>query len=210
MEKYVKELIRHGESSAIEFKKTINGPEKIAKTITAFANSKGGYLLIGVDDHKKIIGIQPDEEKFVLEKAANFFCYPPVKLEIDEDNDDEGNTILVVYIPESSEKPHKIIDKEGEAKVYVRVNDQCLLAAPTVIKALTNEYPQPDKEVKLLSNNEKTLISYLRRRQKITLKDYAKLINVSKRRASRILQLMITNGQIYEHAFEKVSYFTLV
>jgi predicted HTH transcriptional regulator len=209
MEKYVKDLIRAGESNLVEFKKTINGPEKIAKPLSAFANSKGGYLFVGVDDNKQIVGIQPEEEIFVLEKAANFFCYPPVKIEFQEHITDDRKTVLEVYIPESSDKPHSIKDKEGVVKVYVRVNDQCLLAAPSVITALKNEYPAIEVDVVPLSNNEKTLISYLQKKQKITLKDFAKLINVSKRRASRILQVMISNGQIYEHSFEKASYFTL-
>lgn len=209
MEKYVKDLIRTGESNLVEFKKTINGPEKIAKPLTAFANSKGGYLFIGIDDNKQIIGVQPEEEIFVLERAANFFCYPPVTIEILEHLTDDQKTVLEVYIPESSDKPHSIKDREGVSKVYVRVNDQCLLAAPSVITALKNEYPTTETEELILSNNEKTLITYLQKKQKITLKDFAKLINVSKRRASRILQTMITSGQIYEHSFEKVSYFTL-
>jgi predicted HTH transcriptional regulator len=209
MEKYVKDLIRTGESNIVEFKKTINGPEKIAKPLTAFANSKGGYLFIGVDDNKQIIGVQAEEELFVLDKAANFFCYPPVNIEIQEHVTDDFKTVLEVYIPESSEKPHAIKDKEGVLKVYVRVNDQCLLAAPSVISALKKEYPVTEQTPAALSNNEKMLIAYLQKKQKITLKDFAKLINVSKRRASRILQSMIINGQIFEHSFEKVSFYTL-
>lgn len=51
----LKEMILSGESTTVEFKRKFTSPEKIAKELTSFANTKGGYLLIGVDDDKKIV-----------------------------------------------------------------------------------------------------------------------------------------------------------
>ena len=48
----LKEMILSGESTTVEFKRKFTSPEKIAKELTSFANTKGGYLLIGVDDDK--------------------------------------------------------------------------------------------------------------------------------------------------------------
>ena len=56
----LKELIAEGESTTLEFKRKFTSPEKIAKEIAAFANTKGGYLLIGVDDDKRIYGVKSD------------------------------------------------------------------------------------------------------------------------------------------------------
>jgi predicted HTH transcriptional regulator len=44
-------LIAEGEGDTLDFKKTISSASKIAKTIAAFANHKGGRLLIGVNDN---------------------------------------------------------------------------------------------------------------------------------------------------------------
>jgi Predicted transcriptional regulator containing an HTH domain and an uncharacterized domain shared with the mammalian protein Schlafen len=49
------ELIEEGENIQCEFKRKFSTPEKIAREMIAFANTKGGYLLFGVDDDKKFL-----------------------------------------------------------------------------------------------------------------------------------------------------------
>ena len=44
------ELIGRGEDSRTQFKQTITNPESLAGDIVAFSNSKGGRILIGVND----------------------------------------------------------------------------------------------------------------------------------------------------------------
>lgn len=67
----IEELIEQGESEDLEFKSSLRWDIKeqklnksledvIVKTISAFANSEGGVLLIGVDDDGEIIGLEPD------------------------------------------------------------------------------------------------------------------------------------------------------
>lgn len=67
----VHEMILDGESEAVEFKSTLrfdlHKNEKnakleyaIIKTIAAFMNTRGGTLLIGVDDNRNIIGLEAD------------------------------------------------------------------------------------------------------------------------------------------------------
>jgi DNA-binding response OmpR family regulator len=68
------ELIKEGETERVEFKSTLrwnifsNKIDKsiehsALKTITAFLNSEGGILIIGVDDCQNIIGLQYDKFK---------------------------------------------------------------------------------------------------------------------------------------------------
>ena len=52
------ELIEEGENSHVEFKRKFSSPEKIAKEMIAFANSRGGYILFGIDDDRTIIGVE--------------------------------------------------------------------------------------------------------------------------------------------------------
>ena len=59
-------LLRRGEGKTIEFKRDLSSPRNILKTLTSFANTAGGVLLIGIDDETRaIFGIdQPlDEEE---------------------------------------------------------------------------------------------------------------------------------------------------
>jgi len=59
----VKKLIFEGEGLTLDFKKTITSCEKIARTMVAFANNKGGRLLIGVADDGTITGVKSEDEE---------------------------------------------------------------------------------------------------------------------------------------------------
>ena len=43
------QIIRRGESETVEFKREISKPEEFAKTVVAFANGRGGLVLLGVE-----------------------------------------------------------------------------------------------------------------------------------------------------------------
>ena len=53
----LKELISKGESETLEFKKSLSEWKEIIETISAFSNTKGGIILIGVDDRRKVHGL---------------------------------------------------------------------------------------------------------------------------------------------------------
>jgi len=51
------EILNSGESETVEFKKSTGEWKEIIETISAFANTKGGIILVGVDKKKKICGV---------------------------------------------------------------------------------------------------------------------------------------------------------
>lgn len=79
---YIHSLITAGEHQQQDFKFEISDARKIAKTLSAFANTEGGRLLIGVKDNGKISGIRSDEEVFMVEAAAQVYCTPQVEYEM--------------------------------------------------------------------------------------------------------------------------------
>lgn len=209
MSSAVRDLIRNGEGSRVEFKKTLPQPEKFARALVSFANCRGGNILVGVSDDRRITGIADfEEERFVLEKTAAFYCHPEVLFEVSEETL-EGKSLMRVHIPESSEKPHFALSESGEKNLYVRSGDRCVLASPLVAKALQMEQEGRDSLQKIpITRNEEALFRYLDERKKISLKDYARLINVSKRRASKILIGLTMSGRLFMHDFEKTIYFS--
>jgi predicted HTH transcriptional regulator len=205
----IKELIRNGEDSKVEFKKTLSQLEKIAKTLVSFANSKGGTILIGIQDDKQVVGVSdPEEELYMLDKAATFYARPEVKYSITEE-DVYGKKVLLVEVQESGKKPHRSLSSNGEWHLYVRSGNQCLIATPLVARSLEMEKEGRDKVLEVKStNNEMALFRFLDEKRKITLKEYAKLINVSKRRAYRILMELTLSGKLYMHDFEHTIFYT--
>ncbi|HEC91532.1 MAG TPA: hypothetical protein ENI51_00820 [Candidatus Atribacteria bacterium] len=53
----IKDLIKIGESETVEFKKSTGEWKEIVETISAFANKKGGVILVGVDEKKEVCGV---------------------------------------------------------------------------------------------------------------------------------------------------------
>ncbi|MBE6307665.1 MAG: ATP-binding protein, partial [Bacteroidales bacterium] len=73
---YIHALIAQGEHVQQDFKYEISDARKIARTLSAFANTLGGRLLIGVKDNGRIAGVRSEEEMYMIEAAAQLYCTP--------------------------------------------------------------------------------------------------------------------------------------
>lgn len=100
------EKILQGESETVEFKKSTSLVKEAIRTLCAFANHHGGYVVFGIDDHGRVLGQQASDD--TLKNIAN-----EVKLNTDpklypsvETIEIEGRTCIVVAIEESPLKPH--------------------------------------------------------------------------------------------------------
>lgn len=204
--KELQQLIFAGESDTLDFKKRITQADRIARTIASFANTRGGLILVGVMDNGQISGIDPEEEKHILNLAAELFCDPPVKIFFKELEDDD-KTVLKVIIPESSEKPHLVKVKENDWRGYIRVKDETVQTSNMVLKVLETE--TTEELLPTFDLQEKILLEFLGKNRRITLKQYMKLVNISHRRAYRILVKMVLQGAIRIHDKEKENYYTL-
>src|ERR1700761_4085220 len=178
----IKKLIFEGEGVTLDFKKTITSCEKIARTMSSFANNKGGRLLIGVADDGSIKGVKSeDEERYMITRAAQMFAKPALEPVFEEVYVDD-KLVLVVEIPESDTKPHYALADDGKWGVYVRVKDKSVLASKIVVDVLRHS---ADKSGILIeySTKEKALLEYLAERERINVPEYCKLLNLSRRSA---------------------------
>jgi predicted HTH transcriptional regulator len=202
-------LIATGENDRLDFKKTITHPDKIARTLVSFANTRGGIILVGVKDNGQISGIDPEEEKYTLKLAAEHYCDPPLKINFEE-IEYEKRTVLQVTIPESRQKPHLAKVKENDWRGYVRVKDESVQTSKMVLRAIETEETLPNLSRELnLDQPDYQLLEYLKNNQRVTLKQFTKLANISQRRAYRILVKLVLHGYIRLHDKEKEDYYTL-
>ena len=111
---YIHALIAEGEHQQQDFKFEISDARKIAKTLSAFSNTDGGRLLIGVKDNGKIAGVRSDEEQYMIEAAARLYCRPEVSYST-QTYQVEGRSVLLVQIDESDRKPVYAKDETGRS-----------------------------------------------------------------------------------------------
>ena len=177
------ELIQIGEGLTIEFKRSIDSPFRIARTLASFANTSGGTLLVGVADNKEVVGVLSElREMQKLERACTqlvdkelLIQYKAIRL--------GTKLVLRVEIEESEDKPHYAINEKGERIIYIRTKDK---SVPTNRLMLPGE-GDVDTDKLLASKQVKTIIQYLKQNDLITDKILSQMINISEKRASRML-----------------------
>jgi predicted HTH transcriptional regulator len=169
---YIKQRIAEGEHQQQDFKFEISDASKIARSLSAFSNTDGGRLLVGVKDNGVIAGVRSDEEYYMVESAASLFCEPEVAFDY-KTWDIEGKMVFEVTIPRRTGELVKAPDKNREMKVYLRREDQNILANGIFVLAdrLKN---QPEGIVLEYSESEKDLLNYLSVHQQVFFNQYRK------------------------------------
>jgi predicted HTH transcriptional regulator len=212
--KELKVLLAEGEGFQLEFKRKVSSPTKIARALIAFANTKGGTILFGVDDDKTIVGVESEKtEVEMIEIAGRVHCEPPVEPAI-EIVSCRGKDVIVVTVEESAVKPHRLIDGESESedpalKVLIRVKDKTVVASKEVVKILQSESADAPPMRISIGETERRLLDYLEGNERITVKQVEKLVNISDRRASRLLIQLVRAGVLRIHTHEKEDFYTL-
>lgn len=207
-------LLQEGEGFHLEFKRKVSSPEKIARALIGFANTKGGMILFGVDDDKTIVGVESEKtEVEMVETAGRVFCDPPIEPKI-EIFSYKGKDLIAVTVEESNEKPHYLVvenDETGDqdTKVLIRVKDKTVIASKEVENILRSESPDAPPLRISIGENERRLFDYLDHNERITVKQFEKLVNISNRRASRILIQLVRSSVLRIHTHEKEDFYTM-
>ena len=97
-------IVMHlGESQTVEFKTSFQ--KEIIETIVAFANTEGGHILIGVNDHGDAVGIKTTNETFKeWINQIKVGTQPNIIPEIEEIEVD-GKTVGLITVQENPVKP---------------------------------------------------------------------------------------------------------
>jgi predicted HTH transcriptional regulator len=162
MQPYILRYIAEGEHQRQDFKMRIDDARKIARTVSAFANTDGGRLLIGVKDNGSISGVRAEEELHMMEAAAKMYVNPPVDFSVQAWKVD-GRTVLDGNIEPSRHRPHLAQLDDGTWKAFLRKDDQNFLAPAVLLHvwksddiAIPQKYFHTERERKIFTAlNEK-------------------------------------------------------
>lgn len=189
--------LKEGEGPCLDFKVSITSRPKIARSIVAFANSRGGRIIVGVEDNGRVVGADIGGEEYELQKAAELFCAPSIELEFEEYETHSQKMLLIANVPESKEKPHYCIDKKGRRRIYVRIEDECVVPPPMIKEVLLNgdmnNLERNNHYYTLVKND---LIAYLHKNKHISISEYMKFKNCTERRAKRTLLDLMFEGTL--------------
>lgn len=210
----LRELIAGGESSTVEFKRKFTTGDKIAREMIAFANTAGGYLLLGVDDDGRIVGVDSEKHELELLAMAAALIEPPIAYTT-EIVELDWRDILVVHVANSSYKPHKLRgesldERPHDRKTYIRQGENSVAAGREMVRFLAAQRSDAPPMTLSIGDRERRLFTYLERHGRVSVPDFAKLVNISRRRASQILVKLVRAGILHIHTDGGHDHFTLV
>lgn len=147
------------ESQSIELKREYT--EDIKKTVIAFANTAGGSIYIGIDDHGRVIGVDDDNDTILrLSGSVRDSIKPDVTLFVAYRTDMmEGKAVVVVEVQKGASSPYYLAGKgirpEG---VYVRQGAATVPASDSAIFNMIR-HTDGDQYEKLRSLNQELTFS---------------------------------------------------
>lgn len=196
---YIEKLVELGENQTQDFKFEISDSKKIARTLSAFSNTDGGKLLIGVKDNGSIAGIRSEEEKHMLEAAAQMYCKPEVPMKFTEWKVN-GKLVLEVDIFKNHQDLISAPDKNGQPKVFVRLHDQNILANGIFIKNWEQKKSARKVEIKF-TDQEWLFLQSIKEQENMSFSKLRKLLKVS----PNILNQMILDFMMIEVVALKIT-----
>ena len=188
--RYLLGLIREGEHQQQDFKYRVSDACKLAKSVSAFANTDGGRLLIGVRDDGHLAGVRSEEEIFMMHQAAYKFCKPEPSIKFDTFHVD-GRTIVIATVPPSDKRPVCVQNDEGRMRAYIRIKDENIVASPVHL-ALWRESQKPQGSVLTYNDNIKKLLNVMEGSQ--TLNQIVRLSKLPRHKVITLLARLIRFG----------------
>ena len=130
------ELISQGEHQQQDFKYKIDDARKLARSVSAFANTDGGRLLIGVRDDGSIHGVRSEEEIFMMHAAACKFCTPVPTITFETLHVPTApyggklRTVVICTVMKSELRPVCALEADSKPTAYIRIADENIVASP--------------------------------------------------------------------------------
>ncbi|MHB1645891.1 MAG: AlbA family DNA-binding domain-containing protein [bacterium] len=155
-ENFIEYLISTGENKHIEYKLKIDKEDskEFLESVCSFLNTKGGNILIGVDDHANVKGIEEKEitgYKQRIHDLIDFYIEPQDFNDTITVQDIKygDKKIINIAIQEGKNKPYNYkgqgfyIRTDGTDRLANRIEIDNIYPKPNVNNILNNEYSYP-------------------------------------------------------------------
>ena len=185
----LKILAQSGEGVRTEFKQKANHPDRIVNEIVAFANTKGGTLLIGVHDNGQVSGVKhpEDDQVFIIQFLKDHIKPKP---ELSYGIIPVGPKKGVIWIKVTNQSRRLFashLSSEPEAGVvYVRIADESVKASAELRRILRNA-STPRGRIIQFSDIESTILKALEDQERSTLPDLVQATGIKKKVVSNCL-----------------------
>jgi hypothetical protein len=186
----LKLLVAQGEGASLEFKRKATFPEKIVREMVAFANTKGGIVLIGIGDDGSLPGLKHPEDDLHVMEAALKKARPALEYTVTLIPVNNFRTVIQYEIRESIRKPHFLLTDNKLKESYVRVEDKSIKASRELREIVKRR--QRMKDIRFhYGEHERFLMQYLEKKEAITLEEFVNFSGLRKLYASRKLILLV-------------------
>ncbi len=207
--RYLLGLIAQGEHQQQDFKYKVTDAVKLARSVSAFANTDGGRLLIGVRDDGHLSGVRSEEEIFMMHQAAWKYCRPASSIKFDNyqvmaQPPERGlRTIVVCTVPESRKRPICALDEAGKARAYIRLADENIVASPVHLAIWHEEqtptgvsftYGDDERQLMATLSNEPMPLNKIVRRSRLSRPKTITLL-------ARLIRYGVVSMEHHEQAF---------
>lgn len=185
-------MISEGEHEQQDFKYKVMDAEKLSRSVSAFANTSGGRLLVGVRDDGVISGVRSEEEIYMLHVAAMEFCHPSSSIHFDTYHIGK-RTVVVATIPRSSHRPVKGTSPDGSHRAFLRIADENIIASPVHLQMWRDD----DSTIPLVmtyTDEESTFLHQMDGQAAMTLNQLTKRSGMPRQRVIKLLARLIRFG----------------
>ncbi len=188
--------IAEGEGKELEFKRGLPVDAKLARTLCAFANTRGGLLLIGVGDRGELVGApRPRETMARVRAVAAERVEPALTVQVGAVLLG-GRRIVWCSVAIAPLRPHVRLDEAGEREFVVRVgasNRRASGATLSSIRAQRAAGAQPDEL-------ERRILRWLAAEpEPATVAGFARAHNIGRQRALRAFTRLELAGRLVGH-----------
>lgn len=134
----IENLLQQKEGARLEFKAQLN-IDAIAKSLTSFINTAGGDLVVGIDDNKKILGIEDAQQQSIsIQNTLVELIKPiaPISVQVIAYR---GKNVILISVWEGAKKPYQY-----KGTIYNRVGKATKVTSPEKLTSLILQRKQAD------------------------------------------------------------------